>query len=197
MRLGLKLATASALSLALFSGDLASLSFAPAAAEARSYRHYGHGHYGRPVYYGHRGYYRHRSGISAGEAIAGVAIVGGIAAIASAASRDRQYRDGYYGRSDQPAYSYDRYGYPDRRTSDRSAGGDPVDSCSRIAEVEAQRSGGFARIAGISRVTDRRAGVEVEGIVETHYPDGERRDSTERFVCTADTGGVRDFRFVG
>lgn len=211
MRLGFKLATATALSLAMFSGDLARLSFSPAAAEARSYRHYGGGHYGyRPRYYRHRGGH-----VGVGDVLAGAVIIGGIAAIASAASRPRDtyLRDGYYDRPIEPGYNYDRYGYPETggrddrdygdapRGDDRSelAGG-PVDVCSRTAEREAQtRDGGFARVTGIERVEERGGGVEVRGTVESSGGDGYEggRRTTERFICTADTSRVTGFRFVG
>lgn len=189
MHLGLKLATATALSLAMFSGDLARLSLAPAAAEARSYRHWG----GHHAYYPRHHYYR-RNHVGVGDVLAGAVIIGGIAAVASAASRPREpYRDGYYGRSYQPDY---RYGESRRAPAVGygSAAGDPVDLCSRTAEREAQLRGGFARVVNIESVDEQRDGVRVRGLVET-TDDARGERFTERFSCTADYARVVGFRF--
>ncbi len=95
--------------------------------------------------------HRDRDGISAGDVIAGALIIGGIAAIASSASRDRDYRDN----------GYDRYDRDSRwRTSPRQA----VEQCVVAAERRAGRySYGRADVTDIRQVRETRYGYEVRG----------------------------------
>jgi hypothetical protein len=147
-----------------------------------------------------RGYYRHHDGIDAGDVIAGALVIGGIAAIASAASRDRGYRGGYYD---------DGYGYYDRGYSSRAA----VDQCVRAAQNRASRYG-WARVTDVTRIDRIRGGYEVRGrlVVQDRgwrgdygrgwdrgyyydrYNDGYDKG---RFSCVTQYGGVRDVDLTG
>jgi hypothetical protein len=91
--------------------------------------------------------YDRHDGISAGDVIAGALIVGGIAAVASAASRDNNYRPA--------AYRYGGYGDP------RSA----VEQCVYAAERSANRYsyGGNAKVTDIRDVDAKRDGYNVKG----------------------------------
>lgn len=220
MRLGMRFGTGVALAVAMLAGDVGALSFAPASAEARSYRAYD-GRYYRP-YRGYRGRHHHHrgNGINTGEALLGIAALGGVAAIvASSADKDRRANErdqgyetyqtyppaaGSGGYDDRGAARYDDRGadaasgapdgYDDRGPVDDYGASDPVEQCSRAAEIEAQSRGGIARVIGIDRVEDARGGARVNGTLEINSGGGRRGDAPRSdragFDCTAANGQI-------
>ena len=162
----------------LMSGLVLSLALASAPVSARDW-YRGGGYHGGHNY--HRG-----NGIGLGGVLLGAAIVGGVAIAASNNNRYRAYERGYdprtggtyegnggYVTSPPPgAYQNDGYqndayqGEPDGYDRQDTAGGDPVEDCSRAAERQAQGNGGFARVTGIDRVDDIDGGARVRGSVE-------------------------------
>ena len=110
-------------------------------------------------------------GISVGDVIAGALIIVGIAAVASAASKDRDYyRDGRYSRDGR----YYRDGYDYRRDAYRSRGNPraAVERCVNAATRDARRSGfRYAQVTDIRDVDDTRYGWRVKGRIVV---DGER-----------------------
>jgi hypothetical protein len=181
-----------ALTLAMLGGDVARLSFEPAAAEAR-WRSggvsYGYGYRGR---YGHVGYYRH--GASVGDVIATAAVIAGVAAVAASVSRDRRDRDrrdddGWGGRSrDDRGWDRGR----DRREDVA------IDECRDEAERQARTYGTSASLRDIYDVDSRGRDVRVRGLVEiasTAAVGGgtERRLATERFTCVVSDGLVESY----
>ncbi len=212
MRLGFKLATGTALSLAMIAGNIAQAGplAAPAAAQER---HYGH-----------------RGGVNVGAILLGAAVIGGIAAIASSSHHDSdqygynrgnaggydsgyvqggyggQYaQDGYgqygyaqngygqngYAQNDygQSGYGQNGYGY------DQSGARNAVALCTRAAENAAESRGGDARVTQIYRVQAQRGGARVVGGITSGGRYGYRSSYDDdrqqgRFTCTARYGQV-------
>lgn len=133
--------------------------------------------------------WHHRDGIDAGDIIIGAVVLGTIAAVATAAGRDRDYDDRYYGRG---------YGY--------GSGGsdDAVGACAYEAERQASRYGSRGRVQDIRDVDRRGAGYRVKGIVEIDrrggwdrgWDRGYRYGDRLGFTCTARYGRVTAFRFT-
>ena len=177
-----------ALTLGMLGGDIASLSFKPAAAEAhrRGGFGYGYGYYGR---YGHVGYYRNR--VSVGEIVATAAVIAGVAAVASSVRNDRRDDDGWDDR--------DRRGSGDRRDLREDIA---VDECRDEAERQARTYGTSASLRDIYDVDSRGREVRVKGLVEiatTASVGGasERRLNTERFTCVVRNGLVESYQLGG
>ncbi|WP_247712022.1 hypothetical protein [Qipengyuania qiaonensis] len=154
-------------------------------------------------------------GISVGEIIAGAVVIGGIAAIASAASKDRDYyrgdryyRDGryYYNGDDYRRNAYAHRGNP------RAA----VERCVNAARSDARRYGyRYAQVTDIRDVDDTRYGWRVKGrmVVDGNYHGGRYdrygyRDRNNRyhrwndrdsgsFTCYVNRGRVADLDFSG
>lgn len=121
MRTGFRFGVGTALALALFAGDVATLSVVPASAQAAGYHGGGyhggyrgggyHGYRGHGGYHGYRGGYYGGYGFGLGDALLGAAIIGGTAAIISSAN------SGYDSYQTYPAPVYaapvDGYAEPD------------------------------------------------------------------------------------
>lgn len=188
MRRPLHTLAIAALTLGMLGGDIASLSFAPAAAEAHRRPGgfgYGYGYYGR---YGHVGYYRNR--VSVGEIVATAAVIAGVAAVASSVRNDRRDDDGW--------------GDRDSRRSDRRDLREDiaVDECRHEAERQARTYGTSASLKDIYDVDSRGRDVRVKGLVEiattaTVGGASERRLNTERFTCVVRNGLVDSYQLGG
>ncbi len=119
---------------------------------------------------------RHGDGIDAGDVIAGAVILGGIALIASAASKNDRYRDGY--RYDNRDYRDGRYGYG--YDNPRRA----VEMCINAVERDARRAGyRFADVTEIRDVDRERYGYEVKGrlVVDGNRGYGRYNSSYDRY----------------
>lgn len=156
-------------------------------------------------------------GLSTGEVVAGALIIGGIAAVAaSAANRDRDYRDGgyYYDRDYRDRdYRSGNSGWYDYnpRNSRRNNADRAVQQCVRAAERQAERwGGGRADVTQIRDVDRERNGFEVRGNIAVrsynnrngswnNYRRGYRNSGFEegRFTCDFRRGQVVDVRFSG
>jgi len=197
MQIGFRALIGASLGLALFAGDLSTLSLTPTAAHAQwrgggayggggyrgGYRDYGYR--GRGAYYG--------GGIGFGDFLLGAAIIGGAAAIIS--SNNRRNYDSYpvY---DAPPPGYAPYYAPsaaEARPGQHDAAIDPVEQCSRAAVGEAAANGDNGRVLSVDQVVPHENGARVTGTLEVT----KRNRSTERarFTCTADYGQVTGFRF--
>lgn len=175
----LRLIAATALTFGMLAGDIATLSFSPAPAEA-GWRHRGYGYGG---YYGYG--YRHHA--SAGDVIATVAVIAGVAAIASSVNAGRRRDDGWDNR--------------DNRSSDRRDRREDVavDECRFEAERQARTYGTSASLRDIYDVDSRGRDVRVKGLVEiaTSANVGgatERRLNSERFTCVVRDGRVDSYQ---
>ncbi len=192
MRLGIKLATGTALSLAMIAGNIAQAGplATPAAAQER-----------------HDG---HRSGVNVGAVLLGAAVIGGIAAIASSSHRDRDqngynggnaggYDSGYvqggyggqYGQDGYGQYGYAQSGYG----YDQGGARDAVALCTRAAENAAESRRGDARVTQIYRVEAQRGGARVVGGITSSGRYGYRSNYDDnrqqgQFTCTARYGQV-------
>lgn len=158
---------------------------------------------------------RNNDGISVGDVIAGAVIIGGIAAVASAASRDRDYdRSGRYYRDGR----YYNNGNDYRRDAYRSRGNPraAVERCVNAAKQDARRYGyRYAQITDIRDVKDTRYGWRVKGrmVVDGNYRGGrydrngyrDRNNNYQRwsdrdsgkFTCDIERGRVVDVNFSG
>lgn len=180
-----------AVTLGMLGGDIAKLSFEPAAAEARWRSggiNYGYGYRGR---YGHVGYYRHHA--SAGDVIATVAVIAGVAAVASSISRDRRDSGGW-DRDDRDDRGWDRSRSSRDRREDIA-----IDECRDEAERQARTYGTSASLRDIYDVDSRGRDVRVRGLVEiatsAAVPGGsERRLTAERFTCVVSDGFVESYQ---
>ncbi|MDO9490040.1 MAG: hypothetical protein Q7J32_16820 [Sphingomonadaceae bacterium] len=189
MRRVLKSLVLTALTFGLLGGDIARLSFEPAAAEARWRSggiNYGYGYRGR---YGHVGYYRHRA--SVGDVIATAAVIAGVAAVASSISRDRRDDDRWERRDDR---GWDRG--RDRRDRREDIA---IDECRDEAERQARSYGTSASLRDIYDVDSRGRDVRVRGVVEiattVAVASGtERRLNSERFTCLVSDGLVESYQ---
>lgn len=154
---------------------------------------------------------RNDGGISVGDVIAGAVIIGGIAAIASAASNDRDYRDGRYYGNDRNYRGYRGNAYASRGNP-RAA----VEQCVNAARSDARRYGyRYAQVTDIRDVDDTRYGWKVKGrmVVDGNYSGGRYdrygyRDRNNRyqrwndrdsgsFTCHVERGRVSDLDFSG
>jgi len=191
MRRALRTFALAALTIGMLGGDIARLSFEPAAAEARWRSggiNYGYGYRGR---YGHVGYYRHRA--SAGDVIATVAVIAGVAAVASSVRNDRRGDDGWDDRRGD-GRDWDRG--RDRRDRREDIA---IDECRDEAERQARTYGTSASLRDIYDVDSRGRDVRVRGLVEiatTAAVAGgtERRLTTERFTCVVSDGLVESYQ---
>lgn len=189
MRRAFHLTALAAVTLGMLGGDIARLSFEPAAAEAR-WRSggvgYGYGYRGR---YGHVGYYRHRA--SVGDVIATAAVIAGVAAVASSVSHARRGGDGWDDRWD---------GDRDRRSDRRDRREDiAIDECRDEAERQARTYGSSASLRDIYDVDSRGRDVRVKGLVEIATSaavagGSERRLTSERFTCVVKDGFVDSYQ---
>jgi len=229
MRLAFRIGTGIALSLALFAGDLPTLSLSPAPAAAQRYGghhgggYYGHGGYGgyRGGYYGGRRYYG-GGGFGFGDFLLGAAVVGGVAAIASANSGYGGYGYDTYQTYPAPvyvtpapvyvtpppvyvtppaaAYNTGPAGYDNGGAEPQQAQAqiDPVQQCSRAAEVDAQARGGIARVTGIDHVDNNQTGARVSGRLEVNVGGDQNGNNSRversRFDCTAQYGQITALR---
>ena len=202
MRLGIKLATGTALSLAMIAGNIAQAG--PLASPAAAREHYDQ---------------RRGNGINVGTVLLGAAVIGGIAAIASSSNRNRDayatngYYNGYDGNYAQSGYNgqyaqngYGQYGYAQNGYADNGynqsgygydqrAAIDPVALCARAAERAAESRGGNARVTQIYRVDTQRGGARVTGGLALDnrygYRAGYGDDRQQaRFNCTARFGQI-------
>lgn len=188
MRRALRLTALAVVTLCMLGGDIARLSFEPAAAEAR-WRSggvgYGYGYRGR---YGHVGYYRHRA--SVGDVIATAAVIAGVAAVASSVSRARRGDDGW----DDRGRDWDRRSDRGDRREDIA-----IDECRDEAERQARTYGTSASLRDVYDVDSRGRDVRVRGLVEiatTAAVAGgtERRLTSERFTCVVRNGFVESYQ---
>jgi hypothetical protein len=195
MRRPLRTLAVAALTLGMLGGDIASLSFEPAAAAAHRRSGgfgYGYGYYGR---YGHFGYYRH--GLSVGDVVATAAVIAGVAAVASSVRDARRDDRGW----DDRGRDDDRWGDRDRRSRDRRED-IAVDECRDEAERQARTYGTSASLRDIYDVDSRGREVRVRGLVEIATTAAvatgtERRLSTERFTCIVRDGAVDSYQLGG
>ena len=196
MRFGFRAITGTALALAMFAGDVATLSLTPAAASAQFYGG-GYGGYGGG-YGGYRGHssfslglgfggyggygggyggYYGGGGFGLGEALLGAAIIGGTAAIISSNNRRRYDESATVYQAYPPAYapSYaPRYApgyappvdYGAAPAEPAYVSHDPVEQCSRVAVSEAANHGDSGRVVSIDRVDGRENGARVLGTME-------------------------------
>lgn len=198
MRRSLRALVLTGLTIGLLGGDIPSLSFAPAAAEAHWRRGgggYGYGYgfgYGRGGYYGHSGYYRH--GASVGDVLATAAVIGTIAVVASSISRDRRADD-----------RRDEGGWDDRDERRGSSRRDDrrdevaVDECRDEAERQARRYGSSASIRDVYDIDSRGSEVRVRGLVEIATTavvaaGTERRLNSDNFTCIVRGGTVESYQ---
>lgn len=220
MRVGFRALTGAALALAMFAGDVSSLSLVPAAASAQSHGGHGgggsfhggggsfrggggfggyRGGYGYRGYGGYGGYYGGYGGFGFGDFLLGAAVIGGTAAII--ASNDRpDYED--YPVYDAPPPAYDpNYAPPGAYAppvgyavpQGQARANDPVDQCSRAAIGEAARNGDGGRVLSVDQVAPHENGARVTGTLEVTRRD--RSIERARFTCTADYGQVTSLRF--
>lgn len=191
MRRALHLTALAVVTLGMLGGDIARLSFEPAAAEAR-WRSggvgYGYGYRGR---YGHVGYYRHRA--SVGDVIATAAVIAGVAAVASSVSHARRDDDGWDDRDRDWDRRSDRGDRRDRREDIA------IDECRDAAERQARTYGTSASLRDIYDVDSRGRDVRVRGLVEiattaTVAGGSERRLNSERFTCVVKNGIVESYQ---
>lgn len=221
MRVGFRALTGAALGLALFAGDISSLSLLPSAASAQSRGHGGGGAFhggggyrggfggyrgggGYRGYGGYGGYYG-GYGFGFGDFLLGAAVIGGTAAII--ASNNSPGYDAYpvY---DAPPPAYDpNYappgayappaGYsappPPPPAGQAYGSNDPVDQCSRAAIGQTAANGDNGRILSVDQVAPHENGARVTGTLEVTKRD--RTTERARFTCTADYGQVTSFRF--
>lgn len=152
-------------------------------------------------------------GLSTGEVMAGALIIGGIAAVAaSAANRDRDYRDdGYHYDRDYRGGSSGWYDYNPRASYRGNNPDRAVQQCIRAAERQAERwGGGRAEVTQIRDVDRERGGFEVRGRIAVrsynnrggswnNYRSGYRNNGFEegRFTCEYRRGRVTDVRLNG
>jgi hypothetical protein len=204
MRLAIKLATGTALSLAMIAGNIAQAGplASPAAAQQR--------------YEGHRG-----GGVNVGAVLLGAAVIGGIAAIAmSSHDRDRYADNGYgggydngyvqggsyddqygqngYGQGGSYGGQYGQNGYGQGDYAyNQSNSQNAVAQCASAAENAAASRGGNARVTQIYRVDAQRGGARVIGGLEVGNRRGDRYGYADvrqqgRFTCTTRFGRVTE-----
>ena len=153
-----------------------------------------------------------RDGIGAEEVIAGALIIGGIAAAAGAFDGDDRhdrYRDKHYRDKRYHDRHYDRGNWNHRGNWDRGWRGinprQAVNRCSRVAERQARRFGGYrnARVLRIRDVDRTRYGYrvvgrkEVQGLRGHGYGYGNQGYDRGKFVCYFNGGRPQiDFRGI-
>lgn len=203
MRRLLRFFAVSALTLGMLGGDIATLSLAPAVAEARWHGGYGvrygypYGRYGYGYGYGYRRYNR----VDTGDVIATVAVIAGVAAIATAVS-EANGRDRGDGGWDDRGWG-DRDG--DRRGNSRSRDRREdiaVDQCRAEAERQARTYGTSASLRDIYDVDSRGNAVRIRGLVEIARSEvvsggTERRLASDRFTCVVRGGYVESYQLGG
>lgn len=186
---------------AKFAGGLAAVALVLVSASPADARGYGRWH--RPY---------HHDRVDAG-AVFGVLLgVGILAAVASAASKDRDVRDG---RTDDRRYDprYDDRRYDDRRSDardydgraadDRAYGGGAnyadedaaVDACAAAARDDAGRSGGFAEIRDITGARPYGNGWDVTGTVDQRASYRASDSRLRSFRCIWENGRVSGVTF--
>ena len=186
MRLAIKLATGTALSLAMIAGNIAQAGSLATPAAARD------------QYTGHRG-----GGVSVGAVLLGAAVIGGIAAIASSNhDRDRygdnSYNGGYdYGYVSEGAFGGQYGNGQNDYTYNQGGTQDAVAQCARAAENAAESRGGDARVTQIYRVDTQRGGARFSGGIALGDRYGNRYGYANarqqgRFTCTTRFGRVME-----